>query len=122
MLAEWKGVGPEVAAITAAAMDGASSLEDALSARLTAIDCSPADIRAFLAAHPPSSRLVPGAARLVAALQARGVAVYLISGGFRELTLPIARALGVPKGAFVLSWSFRCFVLLSAPPKKTRDD
>jgi hypothetical protein len=57
-----------------------------------------ADLRDFLAANPPEGRLVPGAARLVAALQARGVAVYLISGGFRELTLPVARALGVPKG------------------------
>lgn len=34
-------------------------------------------------AHPPESRLVPGVKDLISALQARGVAVYLISGGFR---------------------------------------
>lgn len=60
------------------------------------IDCSPADIQRFLAHHPPETRLVPGARQLIATLQARGIAVYLISGGFRELCLPIAKALGVP--------------------------
>jgi hypothetical protein len=136
-------------------MDGTMNLEQALQARLDLIACSPADIRAFLRAHPPDTRLVQvcdvecvgrvffvcvaavgaykkttlstatllprhhpktrttqhndnthtqqkpknnqkGAKRLIEALTARGVAVYLISGGFRELTLPIARALGVP--------------------------
>lgn len=36
-----------------------------------------------------------GIKELITALQSRGIAVYLISGGFRELTLPIARELGV---------------------------
>lgn len=96
-MAEWKGVGAQVADITRRAMDGDLSLEQALQQRLDAIDCSPRDIKAFLSANPPEQRLVHGAAKLVSALQARGVAVYLISGGFRELTLPVARALGVPK-------------------------
>ena len=33
---------------------------------------------------------------LVGALRDRGVAVYLISGGFREMALPVAKALGLP--------------------------
>ena len=37
-----------------------------------------------------------GIRELIGALQSRGIAVYLISGGFRELTMPIARELGVP--------------------------
>ena len=37
-----------------------------------------------------------GIKELISALHSRGVAVYLISGGFREMTLPIARELGVP--------------------------
>ena len=37
-----------------------------------------------------------GIKELISALQSRGIAVYLISGGFRELTMPIARELGVP--------------------------
>lgn len=60
------------------AMDGSMSLEEALEQRLSVINCTPADIQAFLAAHPPESRLVPGGRELVAQLQRRGVAVYLI--------------------------------------------
>eukprot|EP00955_Chlamydomonas_euryale_P074035 361921-Chlamydomonas_euryale.AAC.9 len=37
-----------------------------------------------------------GIAPFIKALQARGTKVYLISGGFRELMLPISRYLGVP--------------------------
>lgn len=96
LLAEWMGVGQQVAALTNSAMDGSMSLEDALEKRLAIINCTPADIQAFLRAHPAESRLVPGAKELIEQLQSRGVAVYLISGGFRELCLPIARALGVP--------------------------
>ncbi|KAI7839328.1 hypothetical protein COHA_006919 [Chlorella ohadii] len=96
LLAEWMGVGQQVAALTNSAMDGSMSLEDALERRLEIINCTPADIQAFLRAHPAESRLVPGAKELIEQLQSRGVAVYLISGGFRELCLPIARALGVP--------------------------
>lgn len=109
MIAEFMGVGQEVALVTKAAMDGSMSLEEALSQRLAAINCTPTDIQAFLQAHPPESRLAPGAAELVAALQARGVAVYLISGGFRELCLPIAKALNVPsKNVFAnrMNWQF----------------
>lgn len=96
LLAEFMGVGEQVAAITNSAMDGSMSLEDALEKRLQVINCTPADIQAFLKAHLPESRLMPGARQLIQELQNRGVAVYLISGGFRELCLPIARELGVP--------------------------
>jgi glycerol-3-phosphate dehydrogenase (NAD+) len=107
LLATWKGVGVGGEAATArptaeeggAAPDASPSPERALARRLELLDCSPRDVREFLRANPPEDRLLPGAARLVSALQARGVAVYLVSGGFRELTLPLARALGVPKGA-----------------------
>ncbi|KAL4436899.1 hypothetical protein ABPG75_004038 [Micractinium tetrahymenae] len=96
LLAEFMGVGEKVAAITNSAMDGSMSLEDALEQRLAVINCTPADIQAFLKAHPPESRLTPGAKELIQQLQSRGIAVYLISGGFRELCLPICRALNVP--------------------------
>ena len=59
LLAAFLGKGPEVAEITTAAMEGTMSLEAALSARLEAIDCTPADIRAFLGAHPAEGRLSP---------------------------------------------------------------
>jgi len=38
-----------------------------------------------------------GIERLVKLLQRRGVAIYLISGGFREIIIPIANLLGIPK-------------------------
>ena len=41
------------------AMDGTMNMEDALEERLRLIDCTPADVRAFLAKNPPVSRLVP---------------------------------------------------------------
>ncbi|KAI8466342.1 MAG: NAD-dependent glycerol-3-phosphate dehydrogenase N-terminus-domain-containing protein [Monoraphidium minutum] len=96
LLAEFMGVGERVAEVTSKAMDGSMNLEAALEERLRIIDCTPADIKAFIKAHPPESRLVPGAKALITALQAREVAVYLVSGGFREMTLPIARYLGIP--------------------------
>ncbi|GFH06444.1 phosphoserine phosphatase, chloroplastic, partial [Haematococcus lacustris] len=97
LLAAFMGVKDEVEALTNRAMDGSLNLEEALDKRLEIINCTPADIKRFIQAHPPSSRMTPGVERLVAALQARGVQVYLISGGFRELTLPIAQHLGIPK-------------------------
>lgn len=97
LLAEFMGVGASVAEVTNKAMDGSMNLEQALEERLRIINCTPGDIKRFITAHPPASRLVPGIESLIRALQARGIAVYLISGGFRELTLPIAKHLGIPK-------------------------
>ncbi|GIL57042.1 hypothetical protein Vafri_12308 [Volvox africanus] len=97
LLADFMGVKEQVEELTNKAMDGSLSLERALEERLNIINCSPQDIKNFIAAHPPSSRLAPGIKELIRALQARGVAIYLISGGFRELTLPIASYLGIPK-------------------------
>ncbi len=41
------------------AMDGTMSMETALEERLRIINCTPADVSAFLAKHPPHTRLVP---------------------------------------------------------------
>lgn len=41
------------------AMDGSMNLEQALEERLRIINCTPADIKRFIQAHPPSSRMVP---------------------------------------------------------------
>jgi hypothetical protein len=40
-------------------MDGSMGLEAALEQRLAVINCTPADIQAFLQAHPPCNRLTP---------------------------------------------------------------
>jgi len=94
-LAAFLGKGDEVRQWTNRAMDGGVDLETALEERMRLIDPTPAQVADFLRAHPAGQRLNPGIRRLVRALQQRGVAVYLISGGFRELALPVARELGV---------------------------
>jgi hypothetical protein len=50
---------PAVVCSSAQAMDGSMNLEQALEERLRIINCTPADIKRFIQAHPPSSRLVP---------------------------------------------------------------
>ena len=64
---------------------------------MRAADARPsrADIAACLAAHPP--RLTPGVAEVVAKLHERGVAVCLISGGFRLMIEPVADRLGISR-------------------------
>ena len=92
VLAASKGVGAEVAALTAGAMGGAVRFEDALARRLDLIRPSRGDVERCLAAHPP--RITPGFADLVARLRARGVEVFLISGGFEQMIAPVAAQLG----------------------------
>ena len=68
--------------------------------------------------HKTEERVPPvqGIRELIGALQSRGIAVYLISGGFRELTLPIARELGVPcENVFAnrMNWYGSCHKVVS---------
>ena len=65
-------------------MGGTVLFHDALSARLNLIKPSSSDIKGCLEVHPP--RLTPGIETLISRLQAKGVHVYLISGGFRQVT------------------------------------
>ncbi len=94
LLAAQAGVGDRVAVLTRDAMGGAVPFEDALRARLELIRPSRGLIDDCLTAHPP--RLTPGVADLIAALTARGTHVYLVTGGFREMVLPLAAALHIP--------------------------
>mmetsp|Transcript_6379 Transcript_6379/g.19796 ORF Transcript_6379/g.19796 Transcript_6379/m.19796 type:complete len:598 (-) Transcript_6379:3278-5071(-) len=96
LLTEFMGVGKECEDLTTQAMDGTIDLSKSLEDRLNIINCKPSDVKAFLKAYPPEARLEKGIAPFIKALQARGTKVYLISGGFRELMLPISRYLGVP--------------------------
>jgi phosphoserine phosphatase len=57
--------------------------QDALRARLDIIKPSESDFKNCHAAHPP--RFTPGVTKLISRLQARGVHVYLVSGGFRQV-------------------------------------
>jgi phosphoserine phosphatase len=59
LLAAFMGCGEAVEALTTKAMDGTMNLHDSLEARLQIINCTPDDIRRFIKAHPPVSRLAP---------------------------------------------------------------
>jgi phosphoserine phosphatase len=96
VLAKHAGVGDEVAAITKNAMNGAVPFEEALKARLAIIRPSLRMMRECLANHPP--RLTPGVLDLISRLERRGTHVYLVSGGFTHMVMPLAKQLGLPKG------------------------
>ena len=94
-LAAFLGKGEEVAAFTAKAMSGSVPFEEALAARLDILRPSRGQIETFLREDAPA--LTPGVATLVAALQAKGKDVYLVSGGFRVMIDPVADELGIPR-------------------------
>merc|ERR1712086_851026 len=95
-LATYLGVGNQVAALTASAMGGAMPFHEALEARLKLMPHTKSQLTEMLATEAVEDKLSPGVAALVALLQRRGCAVYLVSGGFRQMIEPIAAALGVP--------------------------
>lgn len=94
-LAEFCGVGKQVAEVTKVAMNGGLSFRDALTARLNLIKPSRQKLEAFLKANPP--RLTPGIQELIKTLHQKRVDVYLVSGGFSRIILPVAKMLNIPE-------------------------
>lgn len=94
VLAAFAGVGEQVASVTRTAMGGNVPFEVALENRLNLIRPSRAMVADCMKKHPP--RLTPGCAELLRRLQARGVHVYLVSGGFHQMIDPIAKLVGIP--------------------------
>ncbi|CAM9487744.1 unnamed protein product [Ascophyllum nodosum] len=78
------------------AMGGSMPFQDALKARLDLMRPSKKTVELCLEKHPP--RLSPGVSELVSHLHGRGVAVYLVSGGFRAMIEPVADRLSIPRG------------------------
>lgn len=93
-LAKFCGKGDEVKRLTAEAMGGNMTFQEALKKRLDIIRPSVSQIREFLDTFP--IHLTPGISQLVKSLQERGVAIYLVSGGFRSLIEPVAEKLDIP--------------------------
>jgi len=91
-LADYVGKRAEIAAITARAMNGELDFAGALDARvelLAGLDQSVLDESA------QRIRYMPGAAALIATMQANGAQTAIVSGGFRWYTALVARKLGV---------------------------
>ena len=96
-LGEFLGVGDQIRELTNSAMDGNMDLDEALQKRLDIMEPTVEKLVAYANSNPAEDRLVPGIKDLVKELQARNVEVFLISGGFRELVLPVAAVLNIPR-------------------------
>ncbi len=91
-LADEAGVGPQVAAVTAAAMNGEIDFEAALVARVALLRGLPASVIASVLDRRIT--LMPGGGALVATMRANGARAVLVSGGFTSFTGPVAARLG----------------------------
>lgn len=96
-LGEFLGKGPMVSQLTHQAMNGEMDLDQALQERLRIMEPTVDDLQDYILSNPAQGRLVDGIVNLVEELQARSIPIYLISGGFRELILPVADLLGIPR-------------------------
>ncbi len=92
LLAERRGCGPEVAAVTAAAMAGDLDFEDALRSRVRLLaGLTEAD----LVAVRRDIAFAPGARTLVRTLKRLGYELAVVSGGFVQVMEPLVRDLGI---------------------------
>lgn len=94
-LASYLGVGEAVAAVTATAMNGNARFRDALRARLDVMKPTREKCEQYTRIHKP--KITPGIREVVAALHARSVDVYLVSGGFKSIIVPVADILGIDR-------------------------
>ena len=92
LLAAYAGKREEVTAVTEAAMRGELDFAQSLHARVAVLAGLPADVVDSVRAEV---KLSLGAAELVAAFQAAGHVVAVISGGFNQILQPIAEGLGL---------------------------
>ncbi len=84
----------EVARLTQQAMEGQLALEEVYARRLALVRPSRADVERIGATYVET--LLPNAVRLVAALQALGKRVMIVSGGLLPAVRAAARALSIP--------------------------
>ena len=92
LLADEAGCGPEVAAITARAMEGGADFESALRERVRLL--AGLDVAALDRARA-RVELTPGARTFVRTLNRMGFRVAIVSGGFTFVTDDLAARLGV---------------------------
>ena len=91
-LAARAGRAAEVARITAAAMNGQLDFEESLRARVAVLEGLPAEV---LDEVREALVLTPGARTLIRTLQRLGFRCGIVSGGFTQITGPLAEALGL---------------------------
>jgi len=91
-LAARAGRAAEVARITAAAMNGELDFEESLRARVAVLAGLPISVLDEVREHLV---LTPGARTLIRTLQRLGFRCGIVSGGFSQITDPLAAALGL---------------------------
>jgi len=91
-LAARAGRAAEVARITAAAMNGELDFEQSLRARVAALAGLPVGVLDEVREHLV---LTPGARTLIRTLQRLGFRCGIVSGGFSQITDPLAESLGL---------------------------
>jgi len=89
------GGNPEIAKLTAAAMNGEIPLDQVYARRLDAIQPTRDAVEKLGATYAHS--LVEGAEETIAALQRAGAIVHLVTAGIAQAILPLADALHVPR-------------------------
>jgi len=87
------GGNPEIAALTAAAMNGEVPLDEVYAKRLAIIRPTRADIDALARQYLAS--IVDGAEETIATLRDAGVIVHLVTAGIEQAILPLAEKLQV---------------------------
>ncbi|WP_455132855.1 phosphoserine phosphatase SerB [Microbacterium aurum] len=92
LIADEAGRGPEVAAVTEAAMRGEVDFATSLRSRVRALEGVPAAAFQRVRARVEPT---PGAAELIAAIHDRGGVAAVVSGGFHEVLDVVAPPLGV---------------------------
>jgi len=92
VLADYLGVGERVREITTLGMNGGLPFSESLSARVALLKLTASQLATVQSSNPFTvTNHVP---QLLSVLRSRGVPVFLISGGFRQLLDPIAKQLG----------------------------
>lgn len=91
-LADLAGFGPQVAAITARAMNGELAFEPALRERVALLKGLPANVIGRVLAERIT--YTPGGRELIATMKAQGALTVLVSGGFTAFTEQVAAHLG----------------------------
>jgi phosphoserine phosphatase len=91
-LADFAGLKPEIATITARAMAGEIAFESALRERVAKL--KGLDMDALRRTYEERVRLTPGARTLVRTMSAHGARCVLVSGGFDYFTRQVAQAAG----------------------------
>ena len=88
---------PEIVRLTEAAMNGELSVEEVYARRLEIIRPSRAGVAALAERYRAS--IVDGAEETIAALQAAGANVQLVTAGVAQAIAPLAETLGIPARA-----------------------